>query len=98
MFDYTNRVKKIINEYAPKEAKRLGHDHLGPEHILLGLMKAQDSVAMKIIMSLNIDIADLRKEIERRCEQDGMNLLVDNASKEKVENQQKKVTNSLINF
>ncbi|MCB1147240.1 MAG: ATP-dependent Clp protease ATP-binding subunit, partial [Leptospiraceae bacterium] len=84
MFDYTNRVKKIINEYAPKEAKRLGHDHLGPEHILLGLMKAQDSVAMKIIMSLNIDIADLRKEIERRCEQDGMTLLVDPASKDKV--------------
>jgi hypothetical protein len=28
MFDFTNRVKKIINEYAPREAKRLGHEFL----------------------------------------------------------------------
>lgn len=84
MFDYTNRVKKIINEYAPKEAKRLGHDYLGPEHILLGLMKAQDSVAMKIIMGLNIEMLELKKEIERRCEQEGITMVVDPSSKDKV--------------
>lgn len=85
MFDFTNRVKKVINEYAPKEAKRLNHEYLGPEHILLGLLKAQDSVAVKILQNLNIDLNELRKEVEKRCEQDGLTLLVDPGSKDKVQ-------------
>jgi len=85
MFDFTNRVKKIINEYAPKEAKRLSHEYLGPEHILLGLLKAQDAVAVKIMMNLNIDMHELRKEIEKRCEHDGSTLLVDPGNKDKVQ-------------
>ncbi|HMW59583.1 MAG TPA: Clp protease N-terminal domain-containing protein, partial [Leptospiraceae bacterium] len=36
MFDFTKRAKRVINEYAQQEAKRLGHDMIGPEHILLG--------------------------------------------------------------
>ena len=85
MFDFTNRVKKVINEYAPKEAKRLGHEYLGPEHILLGLLKAQDSVAVKILQNLNIDMAELKKEIERRCEHDSVTILVDPNSKDKIQ-------------
>lgn len=85
MFDFTNRVKKIINEYAPKEAKRLGHEYLGPEHIMLGMLKTEDSVAVKVIINLNIDLNELRKEIERRCEHDGMTLLVDPGNKDKVQ-------------
>ena len=85
MFDFTNRVKKIINEFAPKEAKRLGHEYLGPEHILMGLLKAQDSVAVKIMLNLNIDLQELRKELEKRCEHDGMTLLVDPGNKDKVQ-------------
>jgi len=85
MFDFTNRVKKIINEYAPKEAKRLGHEYLGPEHILLGMLKTQDSVAVKVMVNLNIDLQELRKELEKRCEHDGMTLLVDPGNKDKVQ-------------
>jgi ATP-dependent Clp protease ATP-binding subunit ClpC len=85
MFDFTNRVKKIINEYAPREAKRLGHEFLGPEHILLGLLKAQDSVAVKMLMNLGIDLGELRKEIEKRSEQDSATLVIDPTSKDKVQ-------------
>ncbi|MDH4198935.1 MAG: ATP-dependent Clp protease ATP-binding subunit [Spirochaetia bacterium] len=85
MFDFTNRVKKIINEFAPKEAKRLGHEYLGPEHILLGMLKAQDSVAVKVMISLNIDLMELRREVEKRCDHDGMTLLVDPGNKDKVQ-------------
>jgi len=85
MFDFTNRVKKIINEYAPKEAKRMGHEYLGPEHILLGLLKTTDSVAVKVLQNLNIDLQELRKEVERRCEHDSMTLLVDPGNKDKVQ-------------
>lgn len=85
MFDFTNRVKKIINEYAPREAKRLGHEFLGPEHVLLGLLKAQDSVAVKMLMSLGIDLNELRKEIEKRSEQDSTTMVIDPTSKDKVQ-------------
>ncbi|MBV6494837.1 MAG: ATP-dependent Clp protease ATP-binding subunit ClpC [Turneriella sp.] len=85
MFDFTNRVKKIINEYAPREAKRLGHEFLGPEHIFLGLIKAQDSIAVKMLVNLGVDLNELRKAIEKRCEQDGTTLVIDPASKDKVQ-------------
>jgi len=85
MFDFTNRVKKIINEYAPREAKRLGHEFLGPEHILLGLLKAQDSVAVKMLMNLGIDLNELKKEVEKRSEQDSVTMVIDPTSKDKVQ-------------
>ena len=85
MFDFTNRVKKVINEFAPQEAKRLGHEYLGPEHILLGLLKAQDSVAVKILQNLNISLNELKKEIEKRCEQDSVTLLIDPNSPDKIQ-------------
>ncbi len=77
MFDFTKRAKRVINEYAQQEAKRLGHDVIGPEHILLGLLKEEDSVAIKILKNLNIDLNELKKEIERRSRQGGNTLLLD---------------------
>lgn len=85
MFDFTNRVKRIINEYAPKEAKRLGHDYIGPEHILLGLLRANDSVALKMLHNLGVDLNDLRKEVEKRCEADGATLVIDPTHKDRVQ-------------
>lgn len=77
MFDFTKRAKRVINEYAQQEAKRLGHDIIGPEHILLGLLKEEDSVAIKILKNLNIDLVELRREIERRSGQTSATLLLD---------------------
>lgn len=78
MFDFTKRAKRVINEYAQQEAKRLGHDMIGPEHILLGLLREEDSVAIKILKNLSIDLGELRKEIERRSRQgNGNTLLLD---------------------
>ncbi|MDH5719302.1 MAG: ATP-dependent Clp protease ATP-binding subunit [Spirochaetia bacterium] len=85
MFDFTNRVKKIINEYAPREAKRLGHEYLGPEHILLGIIRASDSIAIKILQNLNVETNELRKEIEKRCEQDASTLLVEPGAKDRIQ-------------
>ena len=85
MFDFTNRVKKVINELAPQEAKRLGHESFGPEHILLGLLKAQDSVATKILQNLNIGLEELRKEVEKRCDKGSVVLLIDPTNHDKVQ-------------
>lgn len=77
MFDFTKRAKRVINEYAQQEAKRLGHDMIGPEHILLGLLREEDSVAIKILKNLSIDLKQLKKEVERRSRQGGNAMLLE---------------------
>ncbi|MCS7205196.1 MAG: ATP-dependent Clp protease ATP-binding subunit [Leptospiraceae bacterium] len=77
MFDFTKRAKKVLNEYAQQEAKRLGHDMIGPEHILLGLLREEDSVAIKILKNLQVDLKELKKEIERRAKQGSGSLLLE---------------------
>ena len=80
MFDFTKRAKRVINEYAQQEAKRLGHDMIGTEHILLGLLREEDSVAMKILKNLKIDIRQLKSEIEQHSKKHGNTLLIDISS------------------
>ncbi|GIX42172.1 MAG: ATP-dependent Clp protease ATP-binding subunit ClpC [Leptospiraceae bacterium] len=77
MFDFTKRAKKVLNEYAQQEAKRLGHDMIGPEHILLGLLREEDSVAIKILKNLQVDLKELKKEVERRAKQGSGALLLE---------------------
>ena len=81
MFDFTKRAKRVINEYAQQEAKRLGHDMIAAEHILLGLLREEDSVAMKILKNLNINLQELKSAIEHHSKKQGSsNILVDISS------------------
>ena len=75
MVEFTKRAKRVINEMAGEEAKRLGHDFVGPEHIFLGLLKEEDSVAVKILINLNINLNELKREVEKKSRED--NLLLD---------------------
>jgi ATP-dependent Clp protease ATP-binding subunit ClpC len=75
MAEFTKRAKRVINEMAQEEAKKLGHDTVGPEHIFLGLLKEEDSVAVKILLNLNINLNELRKDVERRSREE--NLILD---------------------
>ncbi|MCC5816391.1 MAG: ATP-dependent Clp protease ATP-binding subunit [Leptospira sp.] len=77
MLEFTKRAKRVINEIAQDEAKRLGSDFIGPEHILLGLLKEEDSVAIKILTNLNISLNELRKEVEKRTREGSGALLMD---------------------
>lgn len=77
MLEFTKRAKRVINEIAQDEAKRLGSDFIGPEHILLGLLKEEDSVAIKILTNLNINLNELRKEVEKRTRESSGALLMD---------------------
>lgn len=61
---FSPRVKDVIN-FSREEALRLGHDYIGTEHLLLGMIREGEGVAMKILKSLNVDLADLRKTIEQ---------------------------------
>jgi ATP-dependent Clp protease ATP-binding subunit ClpC len=60
--NFTPRTKQII-EMSFIEAKDMGHNYIGTEHLLLALLVAVDSVAGKILISLKIDIEKLKNDI-----------------------------------
>ncbi len=65
MFDkFTNRAKQVI-KLAKKEAQRLNHNYLGTEHVLLGLLKLGQGIAVNVLRNLNIDFEIVRAEVER---------------------------------
>jgi hypothetical protein len=55
-------AKKVI-EYAIDEARDLNHNYVGTEHLLLGLVRAQDSVAGQILMNLRLNLHDVREDV-----------------------------------
>ncbi|MFN0176414.1 MAG: ATP-dependent Clp protease ATP-binding subunit [Saprospiraceae bacterium] len=57
-------VKQIINQ-SGQEARRLGHDYVGTEHLLLGIISERDSLPVRVLDSLLVDVNDLKKRIER---------------------------------
>ncbi|MCB0716688.1 MAG: ATP-dependent Clp protease ATP-binding subunit, partial [Chitinophagaceae bacterium] len=61
--NFSTQVKEIIS-YSREEALRLGNDFIGTEHLLLGLIREGENMAIRILKSFNIDIYELRKEIE----------------------------------
>jgi ATP-dependent Clp protease ATP-binding subunit ClpC len=61
--NFSTQVKEIIS-YSREEALRLGNDFIGTEHLVLGLIRDGENTAVKILKSLNIDLYELRKEIE----------------------------------
>ncbi|NGX55731.1 MAG: Negative regulator of genetic competence ClpC/MecB, partial [Chlamydiae bacterium] len=65
MFEkFTNRAKQVI-KLAKKEAQRLNHNYLGTEHILLGLLKLGQGVAVNVLRNLGLDFDIVRQEVER---------------------------------
>ncbi|MEO6314308.1 MAG: ATP-dependent Clp protease ATP-binding subunit [Chitinophagaceae bacterium] len=61
--NFSAQVKEIIS-YSREEALRLGNDFIGTEHLLLGLIREGDNTAIRILKSFNVDLYELRKEIE----------------------------------
>ena len=65
MFEkFTDRARKVIN-LARQEAERLGHEFIGTEHILLGLVKEGSGVAANVLEILNVDLEKVRLEVEK---------------------------------
>jgi ATP-dependent Clp protease ATP-binding subunit ClpC len=61
--NFSAQVKEIIS-YSREEALRLGNDFIGTEHLVLGLIRDGENTAIKMLKNLNVDIYELRKEIE----------------------------------
>jgi len=60
---FSPRVKDVIS-YSREEALRLRHEYIGTEHLLLGLIREGDGVAIKILKNIGVDMAAVRQAIE----------------------------------
>jgi len=61
--NFSNRVNDVI-KLSRDEAMRLGHDYIGTEHLLLGIIRDGEGIAVKLLKNLDIDLYKLKKGIE----------------------------------
>jgi len=61
---FSNRVKEVIS-LSREEALRLGHDYIGTEHLLLGMIREGEGVAVSILKKMGVPMDELRHAVER---------------------------------
>jgi len=61
---FSNRVKEVIS-LSREEALRLGHDYIGTEHLILGMLREGEGVAVSLLKKLGVSLDELRTSIER---------------------------------
>jgi ATP-dependent Clp protease ATP-binding subunit ClpC len=59
---FTPRAKKVL-EFSLRESQQLGHDYIGTEHILLGLLREGDGVAAQVLVALGADLNRVRQQV-----------------------------------
>ena len=64
---YTPGMREVL-KLSKAEAGRLGHDYIGPEHYLLGVIRKGDGLAVQTLMNLDVDLEDVKMELERMVE------------------------------
>ncbi|MBN1516546.1 ATP-dependent Clp protease ATP-binding subunit [Candidatus Sumerlaeota bacterium] len=64
---YTPGMREVL-KLSKAEAGRLGHDYIGPEHYMLGIIRKGDGLAVQTLNNLSVDLEDLKQEIERSLE------------------------------
>ncbi len=67
---FTDRVKKVL-QYARDEARRLNSEHVGTEHMLLGIVREGAGVAAAALKTLGVDLENLAQDVERSISGNG---------------------------
>ncbi|MFZ6033492.1 MAG: ATP-dependent Clp protease ATP-binding subunit [Melioribacter sp.] len=75
--NFSERVQEVIR-LSREEALRLGHDYIGTEHLLLGIIREGQGVAVKILRNLGVDLVKLKKAIEDTVRTSGGTLTIGN--------------------
>jgi ATP-dependent Clp protease ATP-binding subunit ClpC len=75
--NFSNRVQDVIR-LSREEALRLGHDYIGTEHLLLGIIREGEGVAVKILRNLGVNLYKLKKAIEDTVRTSGDTLTIGN--------------------
>jgi ATP-dependent Clp protease ATP-binding subunit ClpC len=61
--NFSSKVRDVI-QFSREEALRLGHDYIGTEHLILGIVRLGDGVAIRILKNLDCDLFKLKKTVE----------------------------------
>lgn len=75
--NFSNRVRDVIS-FSREEAIRLGHDYIGTEHLLLGIIREGEGIAIKILRNMGCDLHRLRLAIEETVRTAGGTLTAGN--------------------
>ncbi len=75
--NFSERVQEVIR-LSREEALRLGHDYIGTEHLLLGIIREGQGVAVRILRNLDVDLVKLKKTIEDTVRTSGGTLTIGN--------------------
>lgn len=75
--NFSNRVQDVIR-LSREEALRLGHDYIGTEHLLLGIIREGEGIAVKILRNQGVDLYKLKKAIEDTVRTTGGTLTIGN--------------------
>ncbi|MCL4157702.1 UNVERIFIED_CONTAM: hypothetical protein GTU68_047859, partial [Idotea baltica] len=68
--NFSPRVRDVIT-YSREEALRLGHNYIGVEHFMLGILREGEGTAIQLLKRLNVDLIDLRRVLETTIESTG---------------------------
>ena len=61
--NFSQRVQVVI-QLSREEAIRLGHDYIGTEHLLLGLIREGGGIGVEILQNINLDLDEIKKAVE----------------------------------
>lgn len=75
--NFSSRVQDVIR-LSREEAIRLGHDYIGTEHLLLGIIREGEGIAVKILRNLGVDLYKLKKAIEEAVRTSGGTITMGN--------------------
>jgi len=75
--NFSERVQDVIR-LSREEALRLGHDYIGTEHLLLGIIREGQGMAVRILRNLDVDLVKLKKAIEDTVRAAGGTLTIGN--------------------
>lgn len=75
--NFSSKVRDVI-QFSREEALRLGHDYIGTEHLILGIVRLGEGVAVRILKNLNCDLYKLKKTVEDTVRGTGGSVTVGN--------------------
>ncbi|MCG3121454.1 MAG: Negative regulator of genetic competence ClpC/MecB [bacterium] len=75
--NFSSRVQMVI-QFSREEALRLGHDYIGTEHLLLGLIREGEGIAVEILRNLGTDLEEIKRSVEDAVKSTGETMTIGN--------------------
>ncbi|MCI0691386.1 ATP-dependent Clp protease ATP-binding subunit [candidate division KSB1 bacterium] len=75
--NFSSRVQMVI-QFSREEALRLGHDYIGTEHLLLGLIREGEGIAVEILRNLGTDLEEIKHAVEDAVKSTGETMTIGN--------------------